>query len=342
MAEPVPSLPHRKRPPPFSRVLITGGGGYVGAALANHLLGQGWSVRLLEISARAARSVRRRLRPPRNGRSLEILSGDVCDPQHARRACKDITHLIHLAGIASVTACRAQPQRAIEVNGLSTRNLLECVRGVRGFRRFIFPSSVARMYTVPRKGRILETTPVFPVDDYGISKSLGEQFWRAYARLFGAPTVIFRQSNVYGPSPVMKFDNVVHTFVKSALAGEPVVIHGSGVQEGDFLYVGDLVRAYESALRCEIPPGRVYNICGGKKLNIRQVSEEIDRGFRRITGGGVKTKYVPMEMEEIEIRRYSIQGRRAFRDLGFSPEVTFEEGVRCLIESLAGGDMGRK
>ena len=261
--------------------------------------------------------------------------GDVCDPKDVRRACEDVTHLVHLAGIASVTACRAQPQRAIEVNGLSTRNLLECVRGVRGFRRFIFPSSVAGMYTVPRKGRILETTPVFPVDDYGISKSLGEQFCRAYARLFGLPTVIFRQSNVYGPSPVMKFDNVVHAFVKSVLAGEPVVIHGSGVQERDFLYLGDLVRAYELALRCEIPPARIYNVCSGERLSIRQVAEEIDRGFRRINGGGVKTKYAPMEMEEIEIRRYSIQGRRAFRELGFSPEVTFEEGVRSLIGTLA-------
>ncbi|MFQ5692263.1 MAG: NAD-dependent epimerase/dehydratase family protein [Nitrospinota bacterium] len=342
MAGPVPSLPHRKRPPASSLVLITGGGGYVGSALADHLLAGGWSVRLLEVSARTARSLRRRLTPPGKGRSLEIQVGDVCHPGDIRRACRDVTHVVHLAGMASVSACRAQPQRAIEINGLSTRYLLECMRDAKGFRRFIYPSSVAGMYTVPRRGRILETTPVFPVDDYGISKSLGEQFCRAYARLFGAPTVIFRQSNVYGPSPVMKFDNVVHAFVKGALAGKPLVIHGSGVQERDFLYLGDLVRAYESALRCEIPPGRLYNVCSGEKRSIRQVAEAVARGFRRIRGEEIRVKHKTMEMEEIEIRRYSILGSRASHELGFVPEVAFEEGIRRLIETLAPPKAGRK
>ena len=91
------------------------------------------------------------------------------------------------------------------------------MRSSEKFLQFVYPSSVAGMYANTTTGQVKETSQVFPVDDYGISKQAGEQFCRAYARLYGMRTVIFRQSNVYGPSPAMKFDNVVHAMVRRAL-----------------------------------------------------------------------------------------------------------------------------
>ena len=315
-------------------VLITGGSGYIGSALTKHLLLNGWRVRILELSPDAASSFQNLLSSLKVEHPIEIQVGDACNSKDVSQSLQGVTHVVHLAGIANIHFCRENPQRAVEVNGMSVRNFLECARSRRNFCQFIYPSTVAGMYTLPSEGPIVESANVFPVDDYGISKQMGEQFCRAYARVYGIRTVIFRQSNVYGPSPRMKFDNVVHKFAQKALAGEPLEIYGSGKQERDFLYLDDLVRTYEMTLLNKVPPGREYNICNGMNKSISQVAEEISRVVAHLYGKNIEVKYIPINAQEIENHHISISSKRANYELGIVPQTPFEVGVQHLIESM--------
>jgi len=316
-------------------VLITGGGGYIGAALTGYFLERGWAVRVMEVSVDRAAQIRKIFRRANYSPPLSVMVGNVHDLRSVTRACKGITHLIHLAGVANVNDCRRDPQKAIALNGYSTRILLEEVRKKPGFQKFIFPSSIAGMYTLPRKGRIQETASVFPVDDYGISKYLGEQFCRAYARLFGTPTVIFRQSNVYGPSPAMKYDNVIHVFVKNAIAEKQLVIHGNGNQARDFLYLDDLLRAYENALLIDFPPGREFNICSGENVSIRELAKLVLRATECLSQEKKrKIAFRKMKGQEIEIRKFLISNHRARKELKFNARISLEEGLLRLVQFL--------
>ena len=193
---PVPSLLSSDIDPASSLVLITGGSGYIGAMLAKHLVSNGWKVRIMDSSADALYVLQQDFSSMPNYYSLEFQNGNVCDPKDVLRSCQGVTHIVHLAGIANARACRENPHQAFEVNCLSARNYLECMRSSEKFLQFVYPSSVAGMYANTTTGQVKETSQVFPVDDYGISKQAGEQFCRAYARLYGMRTVIFRPGTI--------------------------------------------------------------------------------------------------------------------------------------------------
>lgn len=247
-----------------------------------------------------------------------MVEGDVTDEDGLAEACRGVDAAFHMAGISSVEACRERPREALEVNGYAVRTLLEATEDP---ELVVYPSSVAGMYTLPSGGVVTEEDPVVPVNDYGVSKFLGETYARAYRELHGSPTLIFRQSNVYGPSSAGAGRGVVKIFLERALRGEPLTVHGSGEQARDFLHIDDLVDAYAAALR-ERPAGELLNLARSRSTAVRELADRVADLIP-----GTEIEHVESDRDELEIKRYEVSNDRAERVLDWSPDTDLEEGL---------------
>lgn len=318
--------------------LVTGAGGYLGSALARRLTDEGHRVTGLENDPRGLEVVR-------GLDGVKAVEGDVTDEADAAAAVRGASAVFHMAGVSSVEACRENPRLALEVNGYAVRTLLE--HSTDDMRLFVYPSSVAGMYTVPKGavykhrsgggdvvytrpsgGAVTEEDPVVPVNDYGVSKFLGETYARAYDELHGAPTLVFRQSNVYGPSPVGPGGGVARLFAERALRGEPLEVHGSGEQTRDFLYVDDLLDAYVAALE-RLPSGETLNLSSGTSTSVNRLAEMVGELV-----GGAEVKHVGGREEELEIKRYTVSNERAREVLDWEPKTSLGEGLKTLLDAM--------
>lgn len=323
------------------RILVTGAGGYLGSALARRLADEGHGVTGLENDHRGLEVVR-------DLRGVEAVEGDVTCEEDVAAAARGASAVFHMAGVSSVDACRDNPRLALEVNGYAVRTLLE--HSMDDVQLFAYPSSVAGMYTIPRGavykhrsgggdavytrpsgGAVTEEDPVVPVNDYGVSKFLGETYARAYRELHGAPTLVFRQSNVYGPSPAGPGDGVARIFVERALRGEPLEVHGPGEQTRDFLFVDDLLDAYVAALEGQ-PSGETLNLSSGASTSVNRLAEKVSGLV-----GEAGVNHVGSREEELEIKKYTVSNERARGVLGWEPKTSLDDGLKRLIDAMEDG-----
>jgi UDP-glucose 4-epimerase len=311
-------------------ILVTGGAGYISSRMIERLLQEGFKVKTLEYNINTLGNLSDFLEDP----NFSYIIGDVTKEKDVKKACQDVEVVIHLAGIASIARCRENPMKAISVNGYAVRTILETCKDSKDFKKFIYPSSVAGMYTRPKRDIITADDEVFPINDYGVSKFLGETYCKAYNEMYGLPTTIFRQSNVYGPSPGMKYDSVIHIFVRNAIEGKPLTIQGSGEQARDFVYIDDLIDAYFSVIASEKTNGETYNVCSGEVLKIKEIAEIIQEEVAKKTSNNIEINYISMPLEESEIRKFAISYEKAKNDFGYEPKTKFKEGIAKLISYL--------
>ena len=321
-------------------VLISGGAGFIGANAALHFRGRGWRVALLDDLSR--RGTERNLAWLRKRGDVSFTSGDIRDfgqvrRWFARRGAADL--VLHLAAQVAVTTSVEDPRTDFEINALGTFNMLEAARGLRRKPYFIY-SSTNKVYggmedvRVRRKGGryayaglphgVPESRPLDFHSPYGCSKGAGDQYVRDYERIYGLPTVVLRQSCIYGSLQRGNEDQgwVAH-FLKSALEGRPVTIYGDGRQVRDVLEVSDLVAAFE---RCwERRAGGVFNIGGGPSntLSLRELLDWI-----RARGGRLKTRTGGWRPGDQRI--YVSDIRKASRVLGWRPKIGVPEGLERL------------
>jgi CDP-paratose 2-epimerase len=177
-----------------------------------------------------------------------------------------------------------------------------------------------------------EQTPLDFCSPYGCSKGSADQYVKDYARIYGLRTVVLRQSCIYGPWQHGNEDQgwVAH-FAIRAMRGEPITIYGDGYQVRDVLFVEDLLETYDRALRSagEVS-GSAFNIGGGPRHSVSLI--ECVRLLRRVLGTEVDVRYDAWRPGDQRV--YVSDVRRAGRDLGWSPSISFEDGVRRMIDWL--------
>jgi CDP-paratose 2-epimerase len=176
-----------------------------------------------------------------------------------------------------------------------------------------------------------ETMPLDFHSPYGCSKGAGDQYARDYYRIYGLPSVVFRQSCIYGPRQFgVEDQGWVAWFIIAVLSGRPITIYGNGKQVRDLLYIDDLLNVYDVALeRIDTAAGQVYNIGGGPNSTISVWKE-----FQPILERYLETD-IPVKMSDWrpgDQRVYISDIRKARSDLGWQPEVGVEDGIRRLIE----------
>jgi len=251
------------------RALVTGGAGFIGSHIVEELLRRGDTVRVLD---NFSTGIRENLKAFQG--NLEILEGDLRDPQTVKAAVRNTELVFHLAAFISVPQSMSDPESCFATNVGGTVALLEAARQA-GTRKVVLSSSTA-VYGDTDIFPTTEATPLHPLSPYALSKQVNELYAHLYSHALGLPVTALRYYNVYGPRqrPDSDYAAVIPIFVRRLLAGQPIIIYGDGKQSRDFIFVKDVVRANLLAAESD-SAGEPYNICTGRETNLLDLLEEL-------------------------------------------------------------------
>jgi CDP-paratose 2-epimerase len=324
-------------------LLITGGAGFIGSHLAKYFSDRGDRIAVFDNLSRHGSDWNLRWLEERIP-ALEFIRGDVRDAAAITRAAQGREAIFHLAAQVAVTTSVTDPREDFEINALGTFNVLEAARASKGNPIVIYSSTnkvyggmeAAKVVEEPTRYRLadlpLGVAEDWPLDfhsPYGCSKGAGDQYVRDYARIYGLPTVVFRQSAIFGERQFGVEDQgwLAH-FVISAVLGRPITIYGDGKQVRDMLYVGDLARAFERAVeQIATVRGRVFNIGGGPDFTLT-IWSETGPMLEALCGRTLDVRYGKWRPGDQKI--YVSDIRKAERELGWKPQVAPKEGLARL------------
>ena len=297
-------------------VLVTGGAGAIGCNLVRELLKADARVVVLDDLSSG------RVENLPDDPVLEFTLGSVTDPEALQEVFRrDYAVVFHLAALFANQNSVEHPEADLIANGLGTLKVLEWSRRA-GVGRFLFASSSC-VYGA-KEGVLHEESSRGPHQTpYAMTKALGEDYVSFFYRYHGLPTVILRYFNSYGPGEYPgRYRNVIPNFIARAMAGESLVITGSGDETRDFTYVGDTVQATLAAAQAPDAVGHAINVGTGKEVTIRELAERIN-GLVGNSGGIV---YAPQRKWD-HVRRRVASVEKAQRLLGYTPTVDLEEGL---------------
>jgi UDP-glucose 4-epimerase len=298
--------------------LITGGTGFIGAALANMLVAQGHDVRVIDdLSAGGERSVL-------DSRAL-FTRGDVRDIPKLWSLLNGVDCVFHLAARVSVPESVLYPVEYNDVNVGGTVSLMAAVRDA-GVKRVVLASSGA-IYGEQPKQPVAESATVKPQTPYAVSKLAAEQYVLAIGALWKIETVILRIFNAYGPGQPLPPSHapVVPRYLKQVLGGGSLVVYGGGTQTRDFVYIDDVVRAMAAAARLPGLNRVILNVGSGQETSINELVEGVEavvgRSAHRIDRAG----------ESGGVSRLVADVQRTHEVLGFQPELSLHDGLRQMV-----------
>jgi len=303
----------------MSVYLVTGGAGFIGSHLVDHLVGQGEEVRVLDdFSSGKAENLRRNLD------KINLIEGNVADLGTVRKATEGADYVLHHAAIASVISSIDDPLSSHDANLTGTLNVLIAARDA-GVRRAVLATSAAVYGDLPGLPKT-EEMPTDCLSPYALHKLAGEEYCRLFTRLYRLETVALRYFNVFGPrqDPNSQYAAVIPKFLTRMLAGTPPTIFGDGLQSRDFTYVSNNVTANMLACRTPGIAGKVFNIACGESFNLL----DLVAGLNDVLGTAIEPVFEPARSGEV---KHSVAGiDKARTRLGFSPSIGFREGLEKL------------
>jgi UDP-glucose 4-epimerase len=306
------------------RVLVTGGAGFIGSHIAEAYLRDGWEVVVLDDLSRGHEA-----NVPKGAR---FVRADIRSPEARRTvATGHFNVLNHHAAQIDVRVSVDRPAFDSDINVVGFVNLLEGA-GEGGVKRVIFASSGGVVYGDPETIPTPETAPKMPVSPYGVSKLAGEYYMRALAALRGFEGIAMRYANVFGPRQDPKSEaGVVSIFVSRLLAQQPLTVFGDGRQTRDYVFVRDVARA--NVLASTSPASKngdfdapAFNIA----TSVQRSVLDLARSVGDVMGQKPKLEFAPPRAGELF--RSALDVSKAKRELGWSPQYQFEDGLRELVE----------
>ena len=302
------------------RILITGGAGFLGSALAARLCDR-CEVVILD-SLRRNALVYRDL-------PVKLIRGDVLDEDCVSQAVQGCLKVVHMASVAGVGAVEADPAGTMRTALQGTANVLQACRSQGGLDRVVIFSS-SEVYG-PRADNVREEdagllpATAEPRWSYALGKLAAEHLGFSYRRQYGLPVAAVRPFNVYGPGQVG--EGAVHTFVERALAGAPLTLNNGGGQVRAWCFVDDLIAGLLPVLHQEAAVGRVFNLGNpGQAVSIRELAETVVR----LSGSKSRLEDAFRPGPDVEVRIPDIS--RAREILGFTPAVDLEAGLQKTVE----------
>ena len=308
----------------MTRVLVTGGAGFIGSNLVQALLERGDEVRVLDNFSTGSRT-------NLDGLEVEIVEGELRSYERVHNAVRGAEVVYHLGALGSVPRSVQDPLTSSAVNVEGTLNVLLAARD-EGVRRVVFSSSTS-VYGSSSALPTAETCLPDPISPYGVAKLAAERYCISFSRVYEAfETVVLRYFNVFGPrqSPSSQYAAVVPLFITAIARGEPVTIHGDGEQSRDFTYVRNVVGATIAAAGAGGASGRVFNVAGGAPSSVNRVADTIGE----ILGRPVEKVFAPRRPGDIRDSWADLSAAR--ETLGYEPSVSLEEGLRLTAYALLG------
>ena len=327
--------------------LVTGGAGFIGSNYVHRLVKRGEKVTIYDNLSRggAPRNLEW-LKQEFGENAFQVIVGDVREADRITEAAKGADVIVHLAGQVAVTTSVINPRDDFESNAFGTFNVLEAAR-LSGKNPIVIYASTNKVYggmddvelfEEPTRWRYKdlihgcpETQPLDFHSPYGCSKGTGDQYVRDYARMYDLPTVVFRQSCIYGPRQFgIEDQGWVAWFIIAAVMGRPITIYGDGKQVRDILHVEDLMNAYDLAVsKNDVARGQVYNVGGGPD-NVMSIWSEFRPKLEKYVGHVIEV--ARGDWRPGDQRVFYADITKAEKELGWAPKINVEDGVQKLFE----------
>ncbi len=314
------------------KVLITGGLGFVGSALARALVDMGAQITLVDSLI------------PQYGGNIFNVDGirdrvtiNVCDVRDSfamEHLLKGLDVLFNLAGQTSHLDSMLDPHSDLEINTKAQLSILECCRKANPEIKVVF-ASTRQLYGKPDYLPVDEHHPIRPVDVNGINKLAGEWYHLLYNNVYGIRACALRLTNTYGPG--MRVKDARQTFlglwIRQLIEGAPIKVFGDGLQLRDFNYVNDCVQALLLAGDSDVANGKVYNLGGSEVISLKDLAAMMV-GLGQSTGLGAGCYEIvpfPPERKAIDIGNYYSDFSLITRELGWVPQVSMAPGLAQTI-----------
>jgi UDP-N-acetylglucosamine/UDP-N-acetyl-alpha-D-glucosaminouronate 4-epimerase len=300
--------------------LITGGAGFIGSHLTEELARRGHRVRV------ADSLITGRRRNLEHVPGVEFLEGDLADLSFATQAVQGMDYVLHQAAIPSVPRSVSDPVTSNRANIDASLNVLVAARDA-GVTRVVYAgssSAYGNTATLPKR----EDMPAQPLSPYALQKHVAEQYCQMFTRLYGLETVTIRYFNVFGPrqDPGSPYSGVISLFSTALLEGRRPTIYGDGEQTRDFTYVANVVDGVLRACEAKGAAGEVINVATGGRISLNQLAGVMNT----IVGTNLQPLYKDARTGDVMHSQADIS--KAKRLLGYSPTVTFEQGLRLTLD----------
>jgi UDP-glucose 4-epimerase len=306
----------------MAHILVTGGGGFIGSHSVDHLLALGHRVRVLDDFSSGHRH------NLASHAQLEVVQGDIRDLPTVEACLQGVERVLHLAAQVFVPASIERPLHSASINLTGFLHVLDASRRL-GVQRLVYASSAA-VYGTPTQLPLTEASPTQALSPYGLEKLVNDQYAALFGQLYGLSCCGLRYFNVYGPrqDPRSAYSGVISKFCERAMAGEPLVVFGDGLQTRDFVAVADVARANAAALFSDA--GGVINVATGHSVTLLQLIEAL---------AAVWGAPLPVEHRagrSGEVRDSAVQPLRLRDDLGLRDPAGLHAGLQRLVNHLRG------
>jgi len=300
------------------RSLVTGGCGFIGSHLVDLLIQQGHEVVVLDNMSTGRRA---NLDHLASNAQLTIIEGSVQDEQSVQKAMEGCDYVFHLAALADIVPSIVNPLGYFSANVDGTVIVLDVARRL-GVKKLVYTAS-SSCYGIPDTYPTPENAEIQPQYPYAFTKWAGEQTALHWSQVYGLPVVALRLFNVYGPRSRTSgtYGAVFGVFLAQKLASAPMTIVGDGTQTRDFTYVTDVARAFLAAALTGVS-GQSFNVGSGGTYSINSLVEMLGGPF----------SHIPKRPGEPDCTFADTTRIKA--ELGWAPEVTFQEGVRRMLEHI--------
>jgi len=313
----------------YSKVLVTGGAGFIGSHLVEGLLSKGYEVTVLDnFSYGKDENISGHV----GSRGLHVIRGDIRDSVSVKRVVEDVDAVFHEAGLLEVALSVREPLLYNDVNVVGTLNLLNaCLNS--NVSRFVFASSGA-VYGDLRPYEKREDMFPRPTSPYGVSKLAAENYVRITNELHGLETVSLRYFNVYGPrqSHSSSYSGVVIAFINQLLHDQPPIIYGDGMQTRDFVSVDDVVSANMLAMEGKNAVGEVFNVGTNASVTVLELAKMLQEVMKK---GNLTPVFFKPRVGDVKHCSANISKAEAL--LGFKPRVKLKDGISRLVEWYLAG-----
>ncbi len=326
---------------------ITGGAGFIGSNYVGRLLERGEKVTIYDNLSRAGAAHNLTWLQEKFGeKAFQLIVGDVRDANLLTTSAREADIIVHLAAQVAVTTSVTEPRPDFEINALGTFNMVEAAR-LSERNPILLYASTNKVYGGMEEVKVVEegarwryadlllgcpeTQPLDFHSPYGCSKGTGDQYVRDYARIYGLPTVVMRQSCIYGPRQFgVEDQGWVAWMIIAAVTGKKITIYGDGKQIRDVLHVYDLLDAYDAAIeKSGMVKGQIYNMGGGPG-NTMSIWTEFGPMLEKLLGKSIPVSHGDWRPGDQKVFVADI--RKAERELGWKPKVGVEQGVKMLFE----------
>ncbi len=301
--------------------LVTGGAGFIGSHLVHALVDRGETVRVLDNFLTGKRENLADVAD-----AIDLIEGDLRDPDDCRRACDGVDVVFHEGALPSVPKSVEDPLASHQANVDGTFNILLAARDA-GVKRLVYAASSSAYGDTPTLPKV-EDMPPSPLSPYAVQKLTGEYYCKTFYDCFGLQTLSLRYFNVFGPrqDPASQYAAAIPAFVTAILKDQPPTIYGDGEQTRDFTHVDNVV--YANLLAADAPEtrGEAVNLACGERVSVNQIIAAINQSL----GKSVEPTYVDPRPGDVKHSLADIS--LAKKVIGFRPKILFDEGLALAID----------